>query len=170
MAGQQGPHQEKEELGHLGQGILSAFSLTGACAAASLPLEGFPGMHRGKNTLLHRHTLGKESCWCLVRLLGTTCLNGGVMQHLSPWLVMPSTFSSLFCVFKPAVLWGTMAAPSRLSLEGRYMARRPAQIPASSSQPAYITVLGSPSAPASWLWPEKNKIGKGASGSRGTIQ
>lgn len=43
-------------------------------------------------------------------------------------------------------------------------------ISASSSQPACITVLGSPSAPASWLWPEKNKIGKGASGSRGTIQ
>ena len=41
--------------GESGQGVLSVFSLEGAHAAASLPLEGLLETCRGKNTLLHRY-------------------------------------------------------------------------------------------------------------------
>lgn len=44
-------------------------------------------MYRAKNTAAQTHP-EKGSYWCLVRLLGTMCLNGGAMQHLSPSLVM----------------------------------------------------------------------------------
>lgn len=85
--------------GASGQGVLSAFSLAGAHAAATLPLEGLLGTCRGKNTLLHRHTPRKGFFCYLARLLGTKCLNGAAIHHLSPLLVTSPTFPSLFCAF-----------------------------------------------------------------------
>lgn len=85
--------------GASGQGVLSALSLAGAHAAATLPLEGLLGTCRGKNTLLHRHTPRKGFFCYLARLLGTKCLNGVAIHHLSPLLVTSPTFPSLFCAF-----------------------------------------------------------------------
>ena len=85
--------------GASGQGVLSAFSLAGAHAAASLPLDSLLETCRGKNTLLHRRTPRKGSFRCLARLLGTICMNGSAIQHLSPLLVTSSTLPSLFCAF-----------------------------------------------------------------------
>lgn len=85
--------------GESGQGVLSVFSLEGAHAAASLPLEGLLETCRGKNPLLHRHTPRKGSFRCLARLLGTICLNGRAIQHLSALLVTSPTLPSLFCAF-----------------------------------------------------------------------
>lgn len=107
------PVLQQRQPGASGQRVLSAFSLAGAHTAASLPLEGLLGMCRGKNTLLHRHTPRQGSFCCLARLLGTICLNGGAIQHLSPLLVASSTFPSLFCAFNQLccenIEWGVLS-------------------------------------------------------------
>lgn len=96
------PVLQQHQPGASGQGVLSAFSLAGAHAAASLPLEGLLGMCRGKNTLLHRHTPRQGSFCCLARLLGTICLNGGLYSICPPcWSChppfLPSSVPSTSC-------------------------------------------------------------------------
>ena len=95
----QSHHQLPKPSSAAGQGVLSALSLAGAHAAATLPLEGLLGTCRGKNTVLHRHTPRKGFFCYLARLLGTKCLNGVAIHHLSPLLVTSPTFPSLFCAF-----------------------------------------------------------------------
>lgn len=104
-----------------------------------------------------KHPAAQTYSWkrVLVRLLGKTCLNGEAKQHLSPLLV---TLHLSFAVHasKPAGLGGSGAAGgevrgTKASTDGCIFT------PASMHHCPRGTLANQP-------WPEKNEIGKGASG------
>lgn len=77
------PVLQQRQPGASGQGVLSAFSLAGAHAAASSPWKASWGC-AGAKTHCCTDTPRQGSFCCLARLLGTICLNGGLYSICPP--------------------------------------------------------------------------------------